>query len=154
MGKEILVSAIGSGITTLAFYLLGKWDDIGVGRTMEYIEPASIFAITFITLFCIGIAARMIFRWLRHRRPSNRFRDLHADLEAARAVVQTDDPKEARAVMRLLLRIERVLDELGIPYTAITPYMDLEDWQQHLAKLAPLARRGDVEEARRMEVQR
>ena len=149
MLKAIFASAVGSGIVTLLIYLLRGWDPLWVGWALQYVEPALLFVIAFASIFPALMLLRMFFQWLRYRDPTNRFRDLAEDLETARTITEADEGISPRDALKLFLKVERVLDELGIPFIQVHPDMDVEAWNLHLAKLAPLCRRGDLESARK-----
>ena len=149
MLKTIFASAVGSGIVTFPIYLLEDWARPEVGWALQYVEPALLFVMAFASIFSASMLLRMLYKWLRHRSPANKFRDLAEALDDARAITEVDEGISPRAALKLFLKVERVLDELGIPHIPVQIDMDVEAWNLHLAKLAPLSRRGDVESARK-----
>ena len=102
------------------------------------------------SIFSASMLLRIFYQWLRYRNPANKFRDLAEDLDDARTITEVDEGISPRAALKLFLKVERVLDELGIPHMPVHIDMDVEAWNLHLAKLAPLCRRGDIESARKM----
>lgn len=149
MLKTIFASAVGSGIITFPIYLLEDWDRPDVGWALQYVEPVLLFAMAFASVFSASMLLRMFYQWLRNRNPANKFRDLADALDAARTISGAEDEMSARDALKLFLKVERVLDELGIPHLPVHIDMDVEAWNMHLARLAPLCRRGDVESARK-----
>ena len=149
MLKTILASAVGSGIVTFPIYLLEDWARPELGWALQYVEPALLFVMSFASVFSALMLLTMLYRWLRLLNPANKFRDLAETLDDARTITEVDEEVNPRAALRLFLKVERELDELGIPHIPVHIDMDVEAWNLHLAKLAPLSRRGDLVSARK-----